>query len=171
MNEWIIRKLPLSFYSPPRENQKRWKAWRALSALEDRWGTARGGKQGESQVDPCFASSGTSGRGVWRPLGTTRAVKSLRVKWQQMLHVYHKTWVLSGIQEIISILHHLGDYFAIPSHFDLVSRETLINKKIQFIKSNISWVWSKACYWDVCSQTLMSEYLICVFVILFKLVI
>lgn len=40
--------------------------------------------------------------------------------------------------EIISILHNLGDYFAIPSQFDLVSRETLINRKIQFIKSNVS---------------------------------
>lgn len=39
--------------------------------------------------------------------------------------------------EIVSILHHLSDYFAIPSQFDLVSGETLINRKVQFIKSNV----------------------------------
>lgn len=38
--------------------------------------------------------------------------------------------------EVISILYHLGDYFAIPSHFNLVTRETLINRNIQFIKLN-----------------------------------
>lgn len=46
------------------------------------------------------------------------------------------SWEVLHPGEVISILHHLGDCFATPSHFNLVTGETLINRNTQFIQSD-----------------------------------
>lgn len=48
--------------------------------------------------------------------------------------------------EIISILHHLGDYFAIPSHFDLVSRETDLLHKVIIVLIAFEFIFACECH-------------------------